>query len=145
HPEQADDALIQKGLDVSLWRFVGEPLDAFTERLQNAWQDAEQYGTVIDLLNIVTLWGTYKYGEEFGAILTENDPDDFTATLELFGIDALETARYGDPGLFYGSPSLYYGYSPTSDAIEIVRLLVERKRCSISVIVKIGNSSILVP
>src|SRR5690606_21397289 len=110
HPEQAVDALIQKGLDVGLWRFVGEPLDALTERVQNAWQDAEQYGTVIDLLNIVTLWGTYRYGEEIGAILTENDPDDFTATLELFGIDALETASYGDPGLLYGSPSLYYGY-----------------------------------
>lgn len=145
HPEQSPDALIQKGLDVNLWRFRGEPLVSFTERVQNAWKDAEQYGTVIDLLDIVTLWGTYRYGPDFGAILTERSPDDYTATLELFGIGEFDQAKYNDEDLLYGSPALFYGYSPASDAIEIVRLVIERKRCSVSILVTAGNSSILVP
>lgn len=145
HPEQAPDALIQKGLDVNLWRFRGEPLSKFADRVQNAWQDAEQHGTVIGLLDIVTLWGTYLYGPDFGAILTERSPNDYTATLELFGIDEFDQAKYGDDDLLYGSPVLFYGYSPASDAIEIVRLINERKRGTVSIIVTIGNSSILVP
>jgi hypothetical protein len=121
HPHQAEDSAKQVGKDRDLFRFRGEGLAAFAQRVRDAWNDYQQGGTPQQLLHVLDQWGAAGWPSSWVAntvtCVESVDPAvfEFTVTIPFGLIDPPWVPWLYGSGHVWGEAGLYYGIGPSTD------------------------------
>lgn len=136
HPHQAPDSLSQSGRDRDLFRFRGETLANWINRVAAAWDDYDQGGTDIQLLHVINQWGEAGWPDTWDpgllTLVESGDPVDFSFTLTIgFGSIAPPwTPITWGSGHTWGEAGLYWGIGPSTDIPTLLYLVRKWKRHS---------------
>lgn len=129
HPDCAQDARDQIGLDRDLFRYRGEDDLTWQGRIQGAWDTYQQGGTRQVILSEVENWGSAAFPGTWpsGQSLSENGWAQFTVTLPFGSVPWTTGEPYGG-GHVYGDGSMYgIGNADPIDVDHLRRLIKKWK------------------
>lgn len=136
HPQQAPDSLSQSAADRALFRFRGETDANWLTRVQEAWDDYAQGGTIQQLLKVINQWGnagwplTWVNLDQTDTDEHPGSPTQFITDITIpFGLISppIPFATYGS-GHVYGELGLFYGLEGGTDFGTLVYLVKKWKR-----------------
>ena len=131
HPQQAPDSLAQSGADRDFFRFRGESLADFADRVWSAWDYYQQAATPQQLVRVINQWGSAGWPatwDPVGVTLVESaDPlvSDCTLTIGPGLIDPPWVPWTFGSGHVFGEPGLFFGIGPSTD-IPVLLYLVKK-------------------